>query len=127
MMYMPADSATTASAVSYAVYHLSQCPSTSENITDYAFPWREDTNGHWWMEWPSSMILPVHPERGPELAAVLAGFVGAGHLAQASADAILALAASREGSTVTLAEVTPPEWAAVMQNDTAISFPQAPI
>jgi hypothetical protein len=112
--YMPADSSATCAAVSYAVYHLSQSPAMAVNVTKYAFGWRQAVNGSWWMEWYSDMVLPVHPERSNELTQVLAGFVAAGHLTQTSADAVTALAASREGSAVTLAEVTPPEWAALM-------------
>lgn len=115
--YMPADSEATASAVSYAVYHLSQSPAMVANTTQFAFGWRQAANGSWWMEWNGDMVLPVHPEHGNELAQVLAGFVASGHLNQTSADAVAALAESRQGSTVTLAEVTPPEWAAMMLSE----------
>ena len=114
MHYIPADSEATASAVSYAVYHLSQSPAMASNVTEYAFSWREAIDGSWWMCWDGDMVLPVHPERAGELAQVLAGFVAGGYLSQASADAVLDIASDREGSTVTLAEVTPPEWAALM-------------
>ncbi len=115
MHYMPAGTEQTASAVSHAIYHLSQSPAMSAaNTTQYAFNWRQAQDDSWWMQWDGAMVLPVHPEHSAELAQVLAGFVAAGQLAQASAAAVLAFAASREGSTVTLAEVTPPEWAAVM-------------
>lgn len=118
MHYMPADSDATAAAVSYAVYHLSQSPEMTENVTQYAFGWRQAADGSWWMCWHGDMVLPVHSQRSNELAQVLAGFVAGGYLTQASADAVLALAASREGSTVTLSEVTPPEWAAMMLDET---------
>lgn len=115
--YMPADSEATASAVSYAVYHLSQSPAMAANTTQFAFGWRQAIAGTWWMEWRDDMVLPVHPERSDDLAQVLAGFVASGHLSRASADAVAALAKSKEGSTVTLAEVTPPEWAAMMLSE----------
>jgi hypothetical protein len=127
MHYMPADTEATASAVSYSVYHLSQSPAMADNVTEYAFPWRQALDGSWWMQWDGSLTIPVHAERSGDLAAILAGFVAAGQLLQASADAIMALAASREGQTVTLQEITPPEWAALMltEEDAATLWPAA--
>lgn len=122
-MWMPAQNEQTALAVSYAVYHLSQSPDMVDNTTEYAFPWREDASGAWWMEWPADMVLPVHPERQSELSDTLTAFVAAGQLAQASADAVLALAASRHGQTVTLMEVTPEEWVALMVDGATITWP----
>ena len=118
MMWMPAPDEATCQTVAHAIYRLTRpVGSMASDITRYAFGWRQATDGSWWMEWHNDMVLPVHSERGPELAQILAGFVAGGYLAQASADAVLALAASREGSTVTLAEVTPPEWAALMLDE----------
>lgn len=114
MKYMPSNSSATCAAVSYAIYHLSQPPGMSANVTEYAFGWRLAADGSWWMEWHEDMVIPVHPEHSDELAEILATFVTGAQLAQASADAVLALAAERSGGTVTLAEVTPPEWAALM-------------
>jgi hypothetical protein len=115
--YMPADSNVTCSAVSYAIYHLSQSVDMAGNATEYAMGWKQDNNGAWWMEWDTEMVIPVHSKRANDLAQVLAGFVSSEHLSQQSADNIIALAASREGSTVTLLEVTPPEWVALMVSE----------
>jgi hypothetical protein len=130
MMWMPADSEQTAAAVSGAIYHLTRDHAHGDpadtDVTQYAFGRRQATDGSWWMQWDVDMVLPIHPERSDDLAQVLAGFVAAQQLTQESADAILALAASREGSTVTLAEVTPPEWAALMltEEQAAAMWPQ---
>ena len=111
---MPSNSAATCAAVSYAIYHLSQSPAMSANTTEYAFGCRQAVDGSWWMEWREDMVIPVHPEHSDDLSAILAGFVAGGQLAQLSADSIMSLAAQRIGGTVTLSEVTPKEWAALM-------------
>jgi hypothetical protein len=117
MPWMPADSEQTAEAVSYAVYHLTRPQATDTNTTQYAFGWRTAVDGSVWMRWDGDTVLPVHADRGDDLASILAQFVTAGQLTQASADAVLALAEAREGSTVTLSEVTPPEWTALLLTD----------
>jgi hypothetical protein len=121
MHYMPADSEQTAAAVSGAIYHLTRNHAHGDpadtDVTQYAFGRRQAADGSWWMQWDGDMVLPIHPEHFDDLAQILAGFVAAGQLQQASADAVMSIAADRAGSTVTLAEVTPPEWSALMLTD----------
>jgi hypothetical protein len=124
MPWMPADSEATAEQVSAAVYHLTRghahgLPGDTD-VTQYAFAWRTAQDGSTWMRWDGDTVLPVHPDHGDDLADLLTGFASAGQLAQASADAIIALAAERqaeEGGTVTLSEVTPPEWQTLLLTD----------
>jgi hypothetical protein len=113
MMWMPAPDEETCRLVSGAVYRLTRNAGSSDT-TQYAFGWRSDAHGAWWMDMDPDIVLPVHPERSTETANTLAMFVAAGQLSQASADAIVALVQTRVGQTVTLGEVIPPEWAAQM-------------
>jgi len=125
MPWMPADSAATAANVSASVYHLTRGHAHGADgdtdVTQYAFAWRTAQDGSVWMWWDGDTVLPVHPDHGDDLARLLAGFVSAGRLAQASADAIIALAAERQaaegGGSVTLSEVTPPEWQQLVLTD----------
>lgn len=130
MPFMPADSKQTAAAVSAAIYRLTR-PAGSEisDTTRYLFGWRVAGNGTVWMVWESSSPIPVHAGRGAEIEAVLAGFVASGHLSQQSADAVLATAGASVGNIISLAEITPPEWAALMLPDEQADalFPPAEI
>jgi hypothetical protein len=112
-MWMPAPDEETCQLVSSAIYRLTR-PAGSSDTTQYAFAWRSDAHGTWWMDMDPDIVLPVHAERSTETAYTLAMFVAAGQLSQASADAIVALVKTRVGQTVTLGEVIPPEWAAQM-------------
>lgn len=113
MHYMPTDSEATCQAVSSAIYKLTR-PLGSTDGTLYAFGWRQATDGTWWMEWPNDMELPIHAERGTETLDTLATFVTADLLTQASADAVVAIVQANVDGTVTLGQVTPPEWSALM-------------
>lgn len=56
----------------------------------------------------------IHADRSSETLAALGEYVAAELVTQASADAVAALVQERAGSTVTLGEITPTEWLAVM-------------
>ena len=115
MRYMPAPDEATCQTVSAAIYRLTRpLGAHTSETTQFAFGWRQATDQTWWMEWPDDMPLPIHAERGTETLQTLAAFVAAGQLSQASADAAAALVQANVGSTVTLGQITPPEWAAVM-------------
>ena len=113
--WMPAPDEATCQLVAHAIYRLTRpADSAPSDTTRYAFEWRQDANGAWWMHMNPATVLPVHPERSTETAEALAMFVQAGSLSQASAAAIAALVQERVGQTVTLGEVIPAEWAAQM-------------
>ena len=131
MTWMPAPDEATCQLVAHAIYRLTRpAGSTPSDTTRYAFGWRQDAHGTWWMDMDPDTVLPVHAERSTETADTLALFVQAGSLSQASAAAIAALVQERvaeteppldsEGNptrparTVTLGEVIPPEWTAQM-------------
>jgi hypothetical protein len=123
---MPAGTAADAEQVSAALYKLTR-PDDSylEGTTRYLMGWRVASSGLAYLLWDLSLVLPVHPERGPDTAATVAAYVAAGKLTPASAQALSALVAERTGATVTLGEITPPEWLAVMRPDAdaAVLFP----
>ena len=113
--WMPSPDEATCELVSHAIYRLTRpAGTTPSDTTRYAFEWRQDAHGTWWMDMNPATVLPVHPERSTETAEALAMFVQAGSLLPQSAAAIAALVQERVGQTVTLGEVIPPEWAAQM-------------
>jgi hypothetical protein len=115
MMYMPTPSEAVAEDVSAAIYALTRdAAQAASSVTRYQFGWQQAGDGTWWMEWDESSALYVHPARGQDTATKLAQYVSQGLLTQASADAIVALVQANVGAFLTLGQVTPPEWAAVM-------------
>jgi hypothetical protein len=126
---MPAGTAADAEAVSAALYKLTR-PDDSylQGTTRYLMGWRVTSGGVAYLLWDMALVLPVHPERGPDTAATVAAYVKQGKLTPASAQALSALVAERTGATVTLGEITPPEWTALMRpdSDAAVLFPPPP-
>lgn len=117
-MWMPAPDEATCQMVSHAFYRLTRpAESDDSDATQFAFGWRQDAAGTWWMEMNPDTALLVHPKRSAETAETLALFVEAGQLSTTSAAAIAALVQERVGQTVTLGEVTPPEWLAQMVDE----------
>ena len=126
MPYMPMPDEATAMAVSRAIQLLS-VPVGETRSTLYALGWHTTPDGRVWMEWRTEYPFPVAPGHESNLADILAGFVQAGHLSPASAEAITALVAERLAAAdggfahVTLEEVTPPEWLAALVSDEAFA------
>lgn len=115
MKYMPAPSEAVAEDVSAAIYALTRdAAQAASSITKYQFGWQQAGEGTWWMEWDEAAPLYVHPARGQDTINKLAQYVGQGLLTQGSADAIVALVQANVGGVLTLGQVTPPEWAAMM-------------
>jgi hypothetical protein len=114
--YMPSNSEATCIAVSEAIYQLTR-PLGANDTTKYAFGWSKDKHDMWFMHFDLDMILPVHADRGDMLEQVLSFFVQANQLSEQSKQAILDLAAEREGQTVTLQEVIPVEWLGFLQDN----------
>lgn len=126
MPYMPMPDEQTAMAVSRAINSLS-IPIGEKRGTLYALAWQTTPDGKVWMQCAAGYPFPVAQGHESSLADILAGFVQAGHLSQASADQIMALVAQRlieaNGgfAHVTLNEVTPPEWIAALVSDEAFA------
>ena len=126
MPYMPMPDEQTAMAVSRAIQLLS-VPVGETRSTLYALPWQATPDERVWMQWATGLPFPVAPGHESNLADILAGFVRAGRLSPASAEAIIALVAERLAAAdggfghVTLEEVTPPEWLAALVSDEAFA------
>lgn len=122
MPYMPMPDEATAMAVSRAINALSM-PLGETRSTLYALRWITTPDGRVWMQWATQWPFPVAQGHESNLAGILAGFVQAGQLTSTSADQIAALIAQRlveaNGgfARVTLDEVTPPEWLAMLVSD----------
>lgn len=116
--WMPAPDEDTCKAVSRAIYRLLRPAGTegSDN-TRYLFGWRQDKDGTWWMEMDQTIPIPINVARSSETRDTLAEFVSSGRLSQDSALSIIARVQAHEGDTLTLGEITPPEWLAVMKTD----------
>lgn len=112
----------TAMAVSRAINALS-IPVGETRSTVYALGWITTPDGRVWMQWDTQWPFPVAQGHESNLADILAGFVQAGQLTSTSADQIAALIAQRLSEAdggfahVTLDEVTPPEWLAMVVSD----------
>jgi hypothetical protein len=113
MSYMPAPNEATCSLVSEAIWALCR-PDEYTGDTVRLFNWSQDISGNWWMHWPLDYALYIHPERGTQTADTLTGFVQAGQLSPASAQVIAELVQANVGGYLTLGQVTPPEWLAMM-------------
>lgn len=112
--YMPIDSEATAAAVSAAIYRVTCPESSAGTVTKYMFGWRQAADGSWWLDWDMSLPIYVRDGSPAEIAAIVAGYVEQGRLSPVSADAILATVAANVGNTITLGDVTPPEFAALL-------------
>jgi len=121
MKYMPAESEETCKFVSQQLYNLTR-PANRDpsDVSTYLFGWQQDSNGAWWMCWDESLELPIHAARSGEMAQAIMQWVVDGRLTQQSAIAIQSTVQLNVGRSITLGQITPPEWLAVMQENIAL-------
>lgn len=123
---MPIPSAMLAEQVSRALYRITRPHNAdASETTQYLFGWATGSDGTVYLLWDDSIVVPVNALRGTRTVATLSAFVAAGRVTAASANAVASLVQSRAGGTVTLGEITPPEWRAQMRpdSDRATLFP----
>lgn len=122
-MYMHVQDIATAQQISQAIQALSDT-GQADRVTRFALSWQETPDGKTWLHWAFDGPIPVRAAQMGVVTQLMGGFVAAGKITQASADAVMTqitarLQQSGNLAQLTLAEVTPPEWETFMISDEA--------
>jgi hypothetical protein len=120
MKFMPAQSEEMCKQVSGLLYKLTRPEGAENDTTEYLFGWQQDKNGQWFMQWNENLVLPVHVARSNETLLAVSSYVEMGLVSPQSAQNLATIVQENQGGTVTLGQITPPEWLQVMRDEILI-------